>query len=72
MTLTNLSGETIATPPAGDFCAFDVASKPPSVKSLQPGDSTPVSLVGIRQVDNTVNIFFGLESRKASGLRCAV
>ena len=57
------------TPVAGDHTKLGhKRSEPPSVKSLQSGDSMPVILVVVRQVGNMVNFFFGLGNRKASGL----
>ena len=51
---TTFSGETTATPQPAISVRSTVRLKPPSVKSLQPGDSKPVSLVVIRQVGNVV------------------
>ena len=56
---TTISGETTATLQPAISVRSTVRLKPPSEKSLQPGDSKPVSLVVIRQVGNVV-IFLSL------------
>ena len=51
---TTFAGETTATLQPAISVRSTVRLKPPSEKSLQPGDSKPVSLVVIRQVGNVV------------------
>ena len=52
---TKLSGETAAILQLAASVPPPWRLKPPSVKSLQPGESMPVILVVVRQVGNMVN-----------------
>ena len=57
MILTKFSGETIATAQPA-ISVPSILRLRPSVKSLQPGDSLPVSLVVIRQVGSMGKFLF--------------
>ena len=59
MTLTKLSGETTVATPQPAISVPSLRLKPPSVKSLQPGDSIPVSLAVIRQVGDIIKKWSG-------------
>ena len=50
-----ISGETIATLQPAVSVPSILRLKPPSVNCLQPGDSTPVSMVAVQQVGHMVN-----------------
>ena len=68
---TKLSGEAAAVPQPAASVPPAWRLKPPSMKSLQLGDSIPVILIEIRQVGNMENCFFVLGNRKASCLSCS-
>ena len=70
----NISGETTATPQPAISVRSTVRLKPPSVKSLQPGDSKPVSLVVIRQVGNIVkkNLAWGAGRHRVCAVQVGI
>ena len=66
MTLTKISGETTATHQPAISVPSILRLQPPSVKSLQPGDSMPGCGKWVTRLEK-----IGLSNLKASGLSCS-